>query len=117
MRTFCEVHISPAATSACWCRISRARSLACARGRAVLKAKPYGGLDGDDEAIVHAQELLSRPAALQLIPGFARGAHEQASAILMQRGTAAPPLAVVGHEYAKEKVWTHLRRYAPATDK
>jgi hypothetical protein len=73
-------------------------SLAGARRCAVLKAKPYGRLDGDDIAIVHLDELLARPAALQLVAGFARGAHEQASAILMQRGTAAPPLAVVGHD-------------------
>src|SRR5262245_6705347 len=69
--------MSREATSACWCRISRATSLAGARRGAVLKAKPYGGLDGDDEAIVHAQKLLSRPAALQLVARRARGAHSK----------------------------------------
>jgi hypothetical protein len=49
------------------------------------------------------------------VVGRARGAREQALPI--QRRAAAPPLVVVGHEYAKEKVWTHFRRYAPATDK
>jgi hypothetical protein len=68
--------MSKEATSACWCQISRARSLAGARRGAVLKAKPYGDLDGSDEAIVHAQELLARPAAILLIAGLARGAHE-----------------------------------------
>jgi hypothetical protein len=95
--------MSKEATSACWCRISRATLLDGARRGAVLKPELYGGLDGDDEAIVHAQELLARPAALQLVARLARGAHKQASAILMQRGAAAPPL-VVGHEYAQEKV-------------
>src|SRR6516162_5621981 len=37
--------MSKEATSACWCR--------SARQGAALKAKPYGGLDGDDEAIIH----------------------------------------------------------------
>ena len=95
--------MSKEATSACWCRISRATLLDGARRGAVLKPELHGGLDGDDEAIVHAQELLARPAALQLVARLARGAHKQASAILMQRGAAAPPL-VVGHEYAQEKV-------------
>src|SRR6516225_11257628 len=57
--------MSKEATSACWCRISRATSLDGARRGAVLKPELYGGLDGDDEANVHAQELLARPAALQ----------------------------------------------------
>jgi hypothetical protein len=35
----------------------------------------------------------------------------------MQRGTAAPPLAVVGHWYTKEREWPHRRRYAGLTDK
>jgi len=119
MRTFCEViTYRSAATSACWCRISRARSLNGARRRGGFEPQAKRCLDGDDEAIVRPQELLARPAALQLVAGLARGAHEQTSAILMQRGTAAPPLAVVGHEYAKElSLDFGLRRYADPTDK
>ena len=117
--------MSKEATSACWCRISRATSLDDARRGAVLRAKPYGGLDGNDEAIVHPQELLARPAALQLVAWLARGPHEQASAILMQRGTAAPPLAVVGHgvHETKGKEWPRFetlraadREIKPAVD-
>jgi len=78
--------MSKEATSACWCRISRATSLDGARRGGGFAPRAKRCLDGDDEAIVHAQELLSRPAALQLVAGLARGAHEQAAAILMQRG-------------------------------
>ena len=57
--------------------------------------------DGDDEAIVHPQELLARPAALQLVAGLARGAHEQTAAVGLQRGTTPPPL-VAGRENARK---------------
>jgi hypothetical protein len=90
-----------------------------ARRRGGFKPRAKRSLNGDDEAIVHAQELLARPATLHLVAGFARGLHEQASAILMQRGTAAPPLAVVGHRTRKKKEVSGLgsRRCAPSTAK
>src|SRR6516165_9571784 len=99
MRTFCEViTYRSAATSACWCRISRARSLACARRRGGFKARAKRCLDGSDVAIVHPQELLARPAAVLLVAGLARGAHERIGATVeVARRTAAPPLWVVGH--------------------
>src|SRR5215468_7909363 len=65
--------MSKAATSACWCRISRARSLNDARRRGGFEPRAKRCLDGHDEAIVHPQELLARPAALQLVAGLAGG--------------------------------------------
>ena len=94
--------MSKEATSACWCRISRATSLDGARRRGGFKARAKRRLDGGDVAIVHPQELLARVRSDAVI-GLARGAHKQASsAVEVSRRAAAPPFAVVGHRYAKE---------------
>ena len=67
---------------------------------------PTRGIQGPSEtlprrqrrAIVHPQELLARPAAVLLVAGLARGAHERIGATVeVARRTAAPPLWVVGH--------------------
>ena len=109
------------ATSACWCRISRARSLAGAGGGAVLKPELYGGLDGDDEAIVHAQELLARPAALQLVAGLRPGAHERVGAAveITRRLPDAFAAGASRHGYANEGKckWPAGDAYAPSADK
>jgi hypothetical protein len=67
--------------------IARTRSLACARRGAGFKPRAKRCLDGNDEAIVHADELLARPVALQLVAGPARSASKEALPI--QRRTAA----------------------------
>ena len=93
--------MSKEATSAYWCRISRATSLDGARRRGGFKARAKRRLDGGDVAIVHPQELLARPSTILLIAGLARGAHEQTAAVGVQRGTTPPPL-VAGRENARK---------------
>src|SRR6516162_3203969 len=74
-------------------------------GLAALLARRDRALHRGDEIRIHVDELLARPAAVQLVAGLARGAHEQAgSAVEVSRRAAAPPFAVVGHRYAKGSV-------------
>ena len=47
---------------------------------AALLARRERALDGDDEAIVHADELLARPATLHLVAALSRCAHERVGA-------------------------------------
>ena len=71
-----------------------------------------------NEIRIHPRELGVRPPAVLLVAGPARGAHEGVlAAVEIARRLAAPPLAVVGHEYAGKVRVACRRRYAEPTDK
>src|SRR6516225_1508198 len=71
------------------------------------------GLDGDDEAIVHPQQLLARPRSLQFIAGLCPTAQQRAhAAAKIARRTAAPPLVVVAGHGTQTELGIRKRRAA-----
>src|SRR6516165_10278879 len=69
------------------------------------------------EPRIHLDQPLACVLAHDLVAGLVRAAHERVgAAVEIARRTAAPPLAVVGHGYAKVS-GLDLRRYAGLTDK
>jgi len=91
------------------------RTMRC--GLAALLARCDRALHGGDEIAVHAHELLARVGPDAVI-WLARGAHERALPVHVQRGTAALAVGAARHGYATEKVsGLGLRRYAELTDK